>query len=115
MFFHMSGALAGTVKSSGNETIRSGVPIFHLSSSNLTGGGISAGFPFGAPASAHWTMVEISFVESPPSFLNVLMPTFGSTYHGGIIRKVTFSLIAFAHGRSSSYVSNDMGAMAFGR
>src|SRR5258706_7492449 len=102
MFFHMSGALRGTIRSSGREMTRSGVPIFHLSSSNLTGGGISAGFPLGAPASTHSTMVAISLLESPPSLLDLLMPTLGSTYHSRIIRDANFSLIAFDHRRTSS-------------
>src|SRR5262249_31572544 len=43
------------------------------------------------------------------------MPMFGSMCHGGMLRNRTFSLIAFAHGRASSYVSKDIGAIEPGR
>src|SRR5579883_524524 len=40
---------------------------------------------------------------------------FGSANHGGILRVVTASLIAFAQGRTSLYVRNDIGAISPGR
>src|SRR5471032_201142 len=43
------------------------------------------------------------------------MPTVRSTCHGGICRASTRCLIERAHGRASSYVSSDIGAMEPGR
>src|SRR5436190_20940028 len=116
MFFQVSGAFAGIARSFGISTIRSGVPMLHLSlSSNLRGLGMSAGSPLGAPESTHCAIVAISRSESATLFLNLLMPMFGSMCHGGMLRRTTFSLIAFAHGRASSYVTKDMGAIEPGR
>ena len=50
------------------------------------GGGMSAGFPCGAPASTHLTMVAISSSVSDRSLLKCWMPTFLSMNHGGISR-----------------------------
>src|SRR5216683_1413186 len=55
-------------------------------SSNCRGGGISAGFPIGAPASTHLAMRSTSSSVGDGSFLNFLMPTDLSIYHGGISR-----------------------------
>src|SRR5205809_3883469 len=43
------------------------------------------------------------------------MPMFFSTNHGGISRSAVFAFIDLAHGRASSYVSNDIGATDSGR
>ena len=52
-------------------TMRSGVPMLHLAlSSNLRGGGMSSGFPFGAPESTHFAIVAISWSDSATLFLN---------------------------------------------
>src|SRR5215472_4152598 len=45
------------------------------------------------------------------SFLNFCTPTVGSICQGGICRVITRCLIAFAHGRLSSYVTSDIGAI----
>jgi len=51
-------------------TIRSGVPMRHdLPSGNVSGGGISAGFPCGAPVSAHVAIFAISSSLSEKSSL----------------------------------------------
>src|SRR5262245_38222513 len=42
------------------------------------------------------------------------MPTVLSICHGGIWRVITRSRIAFAQGRTSSYVTSDIGAMESG-
>ena len=88
-------------------TIRSGVPIAHaLPSSNLRGGGMSAGLPRGAPLSAHLAIFAISSSLSDGSFLYFWMPMFFSMYHGGITPACgpmpVRCLIARAHGRTSS-------------
>ena len=116
MVGHRSGPLAGTMKSCGISTIRSGVPMLHRSLSlNLRGGGMSAGFPCGAPESTHFAIVAISPSERATLLENSCIPTFGSMCQGGMFRKTTFCLMALAHGRTSSYVSNGIGAMEFGR
>src|SRR6516225_1169598 len=43
------------------------------------------------------------------------MPTFLAMCHGGICRVETRARIDRAHGRTSSYVMSDIGAMEFGR
>src|SRR3954451_19191687 len=43
------------------------------------------------------------------------MPTVLSMCHGGIWRDATRVLMARAHGRASSYVISDIGAIEFGR
>src|SRR5262245_6162855 len=43
------------------------------------------------------------------------MPIVLSMCHGGIWRAPTRDAIDFAHGRASSYVMSDIGAMLFGR
>src|SRR5439155_3717221 len=95
-FLHWSGPDPAISRSFGSIcTIRSGSPIFHLLSSNTSGGGVSAGFPRGAPESTHFTIVAISSSEIPLSFLNFRMHTLGLTYHDGLIRNNTFYLIEF--------------------
>src|SRR5690348_16332987 len=75
------------------------------------GGGMSCGQPCGAPPSAQRTMVAMWSSLSDRSFCNDWMPTVLSRCHGGICRVATRSLIAFAHGRVSSYVTRDIGAI----
>ena len=72
---------------------------------------MSFGSPFGAPASTHRTMVSISSSLSERSFLKCWMPTVLSMCHGGICRAATRALIDRAHGRVSSKVMSDIGAM----
>ena len=103
---HQSGALPFTGRSC-VETTRSGVPISQLlPSSNLRGGGMSAGLPRGAPLSAHLPIVATSASLSDGSSLYLWMPTFFSMYHGGITPRwgpmEVRCLIARAYGRTSS-------------
>src|SRR5262247_1526254 len=76
---------------------------------------MSAGLPSGAPASTHLTIVSTSRSLSDRSLLKCCTPTFLSMNHGGISRAATFSLIDRALGRTSAYVSSDIGAMLPGR
>ena len=103
---HQSGASPATSKL-GDDTIRSGCPISHWSTSmNATGGGRSAGSPRGAPLSAHRAMRAISSSLSDGSSLNRWMPMSFSMYHGGITpgvsRSPVRSLMARAQGRTSA-------------
>src|SRR5262245_37900043 len=98
-------------------TIRSGFPIFQ-SSLKVRAGGMSAGFPSGAPASTHLPTAWISSLVREGSFAYSWMPIVLSTYHGGMTpargpNPVRF-LIDRAHGRTSSYVINDIGAIESG-
>src|SRR5215470_18259832 len=111
---HQSGEFALT-RISWVDTTRSGVPIAHvLRLSNFRGGGMSAGLPCGAPLSAHVPIIAISASDSDGSFLYCWMPTFFSMYHGGITPRCgpidVRCLIARAYGRTSSYVTRDIGA-----
>src|SRR5262249_39692937 len=95
--------------------IRSGVPIVHVfASSHVRGGGMSPGFPRGAPVSAHLAIFATSSSLSDGSFLKLWMPMFFSMYHGGITPAwgpmPVRCLIARAYGRTSSYVESDIGA-----
>ena len=72
---------------------------------------MSLGFPRGAPASIHRTIVSICSSLSDMSFLKCWMPNDLSRCHGGMVRVSTRCLIALAHGRVSSYVMRDMGAI----
>ena len=87
--------------------IRSGSPIAHFAaSSQVFAGGMSAGLPIGAPLSAHWAIIAISFALSDGSSWNFWMPMFFSIYQGGITPArgpipVRF-LMERAHGRTSS-------------
>src|SRR3989442_13509131 len=88
---------------------------FHFDSfGHCFGGGISFGSPFGTPASTHFTIVSICASGSERSFLNFWMPTVLSICHGGIWRVITRSRIALAQGRTSSYVTSDIGAIESG-
>jgi hypothetical protein len=78
-------------------------------------GGISFGSPFGAPASTHFTIVSISLSLSERSFSNSWMPIVLSMCQGGICRAATRFLIERAHGRDSSNVTSDIGAIESGR
>ena len=111
---HQSGATAGT-STLGEEMINSGLPSRHaFASVNVSGAGMSAGLPRGAPPSTHLAIFAISSAPSDVSSLKCWMPTVLSMYHGGITSgfapRPVRCLIAFAHGRTSSYVINDMGA-----
>src|SRR5881396_306584 len=113
---HASGASGGTVHGCGTLMMRLGVPILHCStSSNLRGGGRSAGLPLMVPPSTHAAIVAISASLSEISSLNFWMPTFFSMCHGGISRATTRRLIDRAQGRASSYVISDIGAIDSGR
>src|SRR5262245_24345447 len=117
--YHASCACAG-MWYGGDLTIRSGSPNrdlkFHpVSSAHLTGGGMSFGSPFSAPASTHFTMVSICTSLSDRSFSKCWMPTVLSIFQGGICRAATRALIERAHGRASSNVINDIGAIESGR
>ena len=76
---------------------------------------MSAESPRGAPASAQAPMTAISSSVSEMSSLNRWTPMFFSMNQGGISRSAVFCFIALAHGRASSYVTNDIGARAPGR
>src|SRR6266446_9008133 len=109
---HESGSIGPMTCSFGSCTVRSGLPMCHRSvSSNTRAGGMSAEFPLGLPSSTHLTMVATSRSESDGSSLNFWMPTLRSMYQGGISRLDTLILIDVAHGRASSYVMSDIGAM----
>ena len=71
------------------------------SDSSSIGGGASAGFPRGAPASTQRPMAAISASDSDGSSLNRRTPTLRSMNHGGISRCAVLSRMARAHGRTS--------------
>src|SRR5712691_1788232 len=101
---HQSGDEAFT-EMVGDETMRSGVPISHsLGPANLSGGGMSAGFPRGAPLSTHVAIFATSSSLREMSPLYCWMPTFFSMYHGGIasglLRRPVLYLMDSAHGRT---------------
>ena len=77
-------------------------------SSHLSAGGMSAGFPRGAPLSAHFAIRAISLSLSDGSFLYFWMPMFFSTYQGGMTPAFGPTpvrvLMARAQGRTCSYV-----------
>src|SRR5579863_10492092 len=75
------------------------------------GAGMSFGSPCGAPASTHCEIVLICSSESEISFLNCWMPTVLSRCHGGMLRVTTRCLMDLAHGRVSSKVTKDIGAI----
>src|SRR6185369_4153103 len=104
--------VAGTGKGFGSWKTTSGLGILQPST-NCFGAGISLGSPRGAPASAQAARVLISLSDIEASFENV--PKCGSANHGGIFFCSTAALIAFAHGRVCSYVSNENGAAWPGR
>src|SRR5258707_15006282 len=90
-----------------------------LASSNVRAGGMSAGFPCGAPLSAHLPTLAISSALNEGSFLYFWMPMFFSMYQGGMTPRCgpmeVRCLIAFAQGRTSSYDTRDIGATPSGR
>src|SRR5215470_9451066 len=92
--------------------IKSGLPIAQPSV-NCGTFGKSALLPSGAPPSTQSLIVATSASLKLGSFEN--LPTAGSAPHGGISRATTFCLTARAHGRASSYVISDIGAMPVGR
>ena len=101
---------------SGIDTIRSGSPMRHSCGlGNSTGGGASAGLPRGDPLSTQAAMAAISASVRDGSSLKSWIPMRRSTYHGGISRVSTLRLMERAHGRTSSYVTSDIGAIAPGR
>src|SRR5215471_10235416 len=74
-------------------------------SEKVGGGGRSASFPLGAPASTQAISVSISCWLRVGSLLNFMLLA-GSAGQGGISRRITFSLIDSAKGRAESYDSN---------
>src|SRR6266852_1449018 len=86
-----------------------------LVSVNSRGGGMSEGFPLGAPSSTHAAILAMSALLSERSCLKLWMPTVLSRVHGGISRLTTLALTDRAQGRASSKVSNDIGAIDPGR
>src|SRR5881628_3699273 len=107
---YMSGPKPSTVIG-GLVTIKSGSsPNCHASPAGKTrGGGASFGSPFGAPVSTHFAMIATSSSLSDGS--GEYSPTERSKCHGGMKRETTLSLIDRAHGRESSYVSMENGAI----
>src|SRR5687767_11927981 len=81
---------------------------------NFGDGGMSAALPRTAPPSTHAAIVSISFCDRLMS-LRIGNVCVMSAPQGGISRATTFDLIAFAHGRASSYESSDIGATSPGR
>ena len=81
---HWSADIALTT-TSGDDTIRSGLPICHSPPLwKFSGGGMSAGFPRGAPLSTHFAILAISSSLSEGSSLYCWMPMSFSMYQGGI-------------------------------
>src|SRR5262245_5853873 len=103
---------AGITNGSTISKIRSGLPIAQPST-KVGALGRSARLPSGAPPSTQAAIVLISSAVRLGSFAN--LPIVGSAPHGGTSRATTFCLTARAHGRASSYVMSDIGAMALGR
>src|SRR5581483_12259747 len=105
---HQSAATPFTV-TSGEDTIKSGLPRNHVfASANLRAGGASFGSPSGAPESAHFAIFAMSSSDSEMSSLNFWMPMFFSMNHGGITprcpyesRSDTRRFISRAYGRAS--------------
>src|SRR2546425_5265951 len=116
---HLSGDDSG-ISTSGLLTIKSGSPSCHFdASANTRGGGMSAGLPRGDPLSTHVAILATSSSFREMSSLNCWTPTVLSMNHGGIAsglsRRPVRYLIDLAHGRTSSYVINDIGATPFER
>src|SRR6266566_1585090 len=117
---HQASCATAGVVYSGALITRSGWPYFaarcHVASSvQALGFGMSFASPIGAPPDTHWRIVSICSSLSERSFLNFWMPTVLSMCHGGIWRSPTRAAIDLAHGRASSYVRSDIGAMLSGR
>src|SRR6185436_18390517 len=100
--------------STGISSTRSGSVPLVQPVANDGDGGMSAALPFTAPPSTHAAMVSISFCERLMS-LRIGSVCDMSAPQGGISRATTLDLIAFAHGRASSYDSSDIGATSPGR
>ena len=107
----LSGGCAG-IRNAGPLTITSGL-ICHPSAGHSIGAGASFGSPAGAPLSAHFTIVSMSACFRDRSLAN--LPYSGSANQGGICRDETLTFMLLAHGRASSYVRSDIGAMLPGR
>ncbi len=89
---------AGISKSVPMSITMSGLPICQpVTNSGIFGS--SLGLPSGAPPSTQATIVSICSFVRLRSLAN--LPCAGSASHGGIVRATTFSLIAFAQGRTS--------------
>src|SRR5215203_638028 len=89
----------------------SGLPISQVDS-NFGADGKSFGLPSFAPPSTQAAMVSISACVSRASFSTC--PKCGSACQGGISRVTTFSLMDFAHGRTSLKLRTENGAMSSG-
>ena len=80
---------------------------------------MSAAFPRGAPLSTHRAIFVISSSLNEGSRLKCWMPTLFSMNHGGITpglsRSAVRCLMLLAHGRTSSYVIKDIGAIPSAR
>jgi hypothetical protein len=74
---------------------------------------MSFGSPFGAPPFAHLMITSFSDAVRLRSLRK--LPCGASACHGGIVPSLTSSLIDLAHGRTSSYVISDIGAISPGR
>ena len=75
--------------------------------------GRSFALPFGEPPATQASSVFRSSSLSRRSFSNV--PAGASACQGGMCPSPTSSRIALAYGRTSSYVSSDIGAISPGR
>src|SRR5258708_891968 len=102
----------GTLYGLGIANTRSGL-MFHPSAGNSLGAGLLVPSPSAAPLSAQRASILISASDSLRSFEK--WPYLGSANQGGIFLISTAVLIALAHGRTSLYVRNDMGAIWLGR
>src|SRR5579863_6623468 len=94
------------------DSTTSGFPIRHPSTQSICLGA-SLEFPAGAPASTQLFKTSTSDCVKVRSLEN--LPKCGSANHGGIFFVSIACLMAFAHGRVSSYVMNDIGAASPGR
>src|SRR6185437_2133915 len=100
---------AGIATGSGILTTSSGCGIIHPEALRR-GGGAALASPAGAPASVHAASVAICSGVNDGSFTKC--PQHGSANQGGMIRRVTLSLIWRAYRRASSYVTSGMGAIS---
>src|SRR5216684_5419969 len=112
---HWSGPAAFTTHGVG-VTTTSGSPNRALNrhpllSGHILAGGSSLGSPTGAPPSAHRRIVSFWSSVSEISLMNFCMPTVLSTNHGGISPAATLVRMERTHGRTSGYLSRDIGAI----
>src|SRR5262249_61946228 len=117
---HHASCATGGIVYSGDFTTRSGAPYLlesdqPASSFQTLADGMSFGSPFGAPAAIHVMIVSIWSSLSDRSFLNFWIPIVLSMCQGGICRDPTRCPIERTHGRTSSYVRSDIGAILSGR